>query len=133
MQPLYTAVVLMSIAACSHDPHSVCPFGEQREIVDSLYFGSARGEGVVTREEWQAFVDELVTPRFAQGFTILDARGQYRTAQGEIQREPAWVLQLVHAEGAASEAAIREIRTAYQTRFKQEAVLRVRQRGCVSF
>jgi hypothetical protein len=39
----------------------------------------------------------------------------------------------VHAEDVATEAAISEIRTAYQTQFKQEAVLRVRSKACVSF
>jgi len=67
------------------------------------------------------------------GVTVVEAAGQYRTAAGIIQHEPSWVLQLVHAEDAATEAAIREIRMAYQSQFKQEAVLRMRSKACVSF
>ena len=102
-------------------------------MIDSLYFGGAYPDGMVTREQWQQFVDRAVTPRFPQGLTVWEAAGQYRTLAGIIQHEPSWVLQLVHADDGAAEAAIREIRTAYQTQFKQEAVLRVRSKACVSF
>jgi hypothetical protein len=102
-------------------------------VVDSLYFGGAYPDGVVTRDQWAEFVDRVVTPRFAQGLTVWEAAGQYRTSAGIIQHEPSWVLQLVHADDAQSEAAIREIRSTYQSQFKQEAVLRVRSKACVSF
>ena len=87
----------------------------------------------MTAEQWQQFVDSIVTPRFPEGLTVLQATGQYRTHAGVIQHEPSWVLQLIHADGAQSEAAIREIRTAYRKQFEQESVLRVRTKGCVSF
>ena len=102
-------------------------------MVDSLYFGGAYPDRVVTPEQWKEFVDRVVTPRFPQGLTAWETSGQYRTAAGVIQREPSWILQLVHADDGASEAAIREIRAAYQTQFKQESVLRVRSKACVSF
>ncbi len=126
-------LLLVSLEACAFHPHSRCPLGEQSFVIDSLYFGGAYSDGVVTPIEWQTFVDDVVTPRFPQGFTVLTAAGQYRTAAGMIQHEPSWVLQLVHADDAASEAAIRDIRAAYQAQFRQEAVLRVRSQGCVSF
>jgi len=102
-------------------------------VVDTLYFGGAYPDGVVTPAQWRDFVDSVVTPRFPEGLTMIEAAGQYRTAAGVIQHEPSWVLQLVHADGAAIEAAIREIKTSYQRQFKQEAVLRVRSKACVSF
>ena len=110
-----------------------CAVGERLSVVDSLYFGGAYPGGVVTAEQWQQFVDSIVTPRFPEGLTVLQATGQYRTHAGVIQHEPSWVLQLIHADGAQSEAAIREIRTAYRKQFEQESVLRVRTKGCVSF
>ena len=102
-------------------------------VVDSLYFGGAYPDGMVTSEQWKEFVDRVVTPRFPQGLAAWEASGQFRTSVGAIQREPSWILQLVHAEDGASEAAIREIRTEYQTQFKQESVLRVRSKACASF
>ena len=87
---------------------------------------------MVTVEQWQEFVDSVVTPRFPEGLTVWQAAGQYRNNSGVIQHEPSWVLQLIHADGAHSEVAIREIRRAYRKRFEQESVLRLRAKGCVS-
>jgi hypothetical protein len=125
--------VLLLVFGCASHPYVRCQPGERAAVVDSLYFGGQYPDGVVTREQWQAFVDRVVTPRFPEGLTVWEAAGQYRTAAGVIQHEPAWVLQLVHADDGAVEAAIREIRASYQTQFKQEAVLRVRSNACVSF
>jgi hypothetical protein len=127
------ALLFLLLAACASGPGTVCEPGERATIVDTLYFGSQYSDGVVTRVQWQEFVDRVVTPRFPEGLTVWRAAGQYRTAAGVIQHEPAWVLQLVHADTSATEAAIREIRASYQTQFKQEAVLRVRSKACVSF
>jgi hypothetical protein len=122
-----------ALGACASTPHQTCGAGERLSVVDTLYFGGAYPGGVVTAEQWQQFVDSVVTPRFAEGLTVWQAAGQYRTHAGEIQHEPSWVLQLLHADGAPTEVAIHEIRTAYRKQFAQEAVLRVRAKGCVSF
>ncbi len=123
----------LALGACASTPHPTCAVGERLSVVDSLYFGGAYTGGVVTAEQWQQFVDSVVTPRFPEGLTILQAAGQYRTNAGVIQHEPSWVLQLIHADGAQHEGAIREIRMAYRKQFEQESVLRVRAHGCVSF
>ena len=126
-------VLALALGACASRLPQTCVVGERLSVVDSLYFGGAYPSGVVTAEQWQQFVDSIVTPRFPEGLTVLQATGQYRTHAGVIQHEPSWVLQLIHADGAQSEAAIREIRTAYRKQFEQESVLRVRTKGCVSF
>ena len=127
---LLTAVLA---TACAPASYVSCQTGERSSVVDTLYFGGEYADGVVTRAQWKEFVDSVVTPRFPEGLTVIEAAGQYRTAAGVIQHEPSWVLQLVHADDAGTEAAIREIRRAYQTQFKQEAVLRMRSKACVSF
>ena len=126
-------VLALALGACASRLPQTCVVGERLSVVDSLYFGGAYPGGVVTAEQWQQFVDSIVTPRFPEGLTVLEATGQYRTHAGVIQHEPSWVLQLIHADGAQSEAAIREISTAYRKQFEQESVLRVRTKGCVSF
>ena len=126
-------VLALALGACASTPRQTCAVSEQLNVVDSLYFGGAYSGGLVTAEQWQQFVDSVVTPRFPEGLTALQATGQYRTNAGVIQHEPSWVLQLIHADGEQSEVAIREIRTAYRKQFDQESVLRVRTKGCVSF
>lgn len=88
-----------------------------------LFFGqSIPGGGVVGRAEWQAFVDREVTPRFPQGLTVLQAEGQWRNAQGGIDREASRVLLLLLPPEAARGPQMDELRSRYRQQFQQEAV-----------
>ena len=57
-----------------------------------LFFGTARPDGVVTKEEFLVFIDQEVTPRFPDGLTILDGHGQFRGADGVLVKENSFVL-----------------------------------------
>jgi hypothetical protein len=82
--------------------------------------------GLVDEPGWRAFVAEVVTPRFPEGLTVFDARGQYRFPEtGRIVREDTRVLLLLHDGGAAANAAIAEIVADYRRRFAERSVLRV--------
>lgn len=98
-----------------------------------LYFGTDKPEGEVSSEDWQAFVEEVVTPRFPQGLTVWPAYGQWRMASGEIIQEGTYVLHVMHLGEPGRDIAIQEIIEAYKSRFEQEAVLRVQDDVCVSF
>ena len=76
--------------------------GGTAQVQDTLYFGMSKKDGVVTDAEWQAFVDEAITPRFPDGLTVFDARGQWRGADGAIGRERSKALLIVHAPGPES-------------------------------
>ena len=94
-------------------------------VQTDLYLGLGRGDGgEVQPAEFQAFLDEEVTPRFPDGLTVLEARGQWRS-RGSLVREPARVLVVVHPPGPEADAAIEAIRADYRRRFAQESVLRV--------
>ena len=93
-----------------------------------LYFGrSIPGGGLVTDEQWEQFLAEIVTPRFPDGFTILKGVGQYREKSGKIISEPSQILVFLYASKSKNEsrAKIEEIRKEYVKRFKQESVMRV--------
>ena len=73
------------------------PPGSQALLRSELYFGRLKPDGsVVTDAEWRAFVVEHVTPRFPDGFTVLDAVGQYRTRAGELKTEPTKIFIVIH-------------------------------------
>ena len=76
---------------------------------------------------------KVVTPRFPKGLTSSRASGQWLSADGEIVREDSHVLQLLHADDAPTENAIRELVDVYKTQFRQDAVLRIRSHTCASF
>lgn len=46
-------------------------------------------------------------------------------------RQPSHVLSLAHPPGAEAERAIRDLIAACKTRFRQEAVLRVKWTACI--
>lgn len=100
----------------------------------TLYFGLNRPAGKeITAAEWQQFVDGDVTPRFRDGLTVFDARGQWLGNDGKVAREASKALMLIHAKDATSETNIEALRNLYKTRFAQESVMRVDQPVCVQF
>jgi hypothetical protein len=93
-------------------------------VRSELLFGRLRPDGrIVSDAEWRAFVQDHVTPRFPDGFTVLDVVGQYRGRDGQIIAEPSKLLLIVHAPDTRPRTAIQEIRDAYRQLFQQESVL----------
>ncbi len=91
----------------------------------------------ITEQQWREFLDREVTPRFPDGLTVLDCRGQWRH-NGRIVREKSKVLYLLHplpkpGESDAADQKIEKIRSIYKERFHQDSVLRVTQPADVSF
>ncbi|HEY2454097.1 MAG TPA: DUF3574 domain-containing protein [Scandinavium sp.] len=100
----------------------------------TLYFGLSRPAGKdITPQEWQQFVDNDVTPRFRDGLTVFDARGQWLGNDGKVAREQSKALMLIHGKDAQSESNIDALRGVYKSRFAQESVMRVDQPVCVQF
>jgi len=87
----------------------------------------------VSDADWQSFVDETVTPRFPEGFTVLDASGQWRESNGKISHERSRILLVLHDANVTSLKKLEEIRDAYKRRFHQESVIRESSPAWVSF
>jgi len=100
-----------------------------------LLFGRAKPNGsMVTDEEFRAFLDEIITPRFPNGLTALPGAGQFRGSSGMTMREGAVFVILLYPTGNNdSNARIEEIRDIYRKTFAQESVLRIDGESCVSF
>lgn len=91
-----------------------------------VYFGMSKPDGSqVTAEQWQSFVNEVVTPRFPSGLSVVDTAGQWRNATDRIEHEPSKLLVLLHQPGVRYEGQVDEIREAYRQQFNQEAVMKV--------
>ena len=93
-----------------------------------LFFGTAKPDGTaVTEQEFVAFLDAVVTPRFPDGLTVVKADGQFRLASGEIIKEESFVLILLYPVEVFKDSskAINAIRRMYKDKFDQESVLRV--------
>jgi hypothetical protein len=129
------ALVLATLACtgCASLHAGSCGAGEQAMVEERLYFGTQTPDGTVTPAQWAQFLGEVVTPRFPQGLSVWPASGQWRSGDGSITREDAYVLDLLHPRDRANETAVREIVADYRRRFRQEAVMRVRTPACVAF
>jgi len=106
-------------------------------VETQLFFGTGRPDGgpAVTDRQFMAFVDKEVTPEFPGGLTVQSGRGQWRDANGRIEKERSYELILLYPVKAAgaSDRKIEEIRRAYEKAFAQEAVARVDDRTRADF
>jgi hypothetical protein len=122
---LVAALLFLLATGCAGTGPTVEPTpGTQALVRSELFFGRLKPDGsVVTDAEWRAFVAEHVTTRFPDGFTVIDALGQYRGRDGQIKEEPTKVLLIVHGPEPRLRAAIQELRDVYRRLFQQESVL----------
>jgi len=103
-----------------------------------LYFGTSRkGASPVSDQEFDAFLDAEITPRFPDGLTLLPGSGQFRGSDGKLVQERSMVVILFYPrkDGPEDSKKVDEIRGLYEKKFNQESVLRAdEQEGtCVSF
>jgi Protein of unknown function (DUF3574) len=110
-------VLALLLSACATAPMHVGVQG----ISDRLFCGrSIPGGGEVSDAEIEMFVDEVVTPRFPEGFTMWTATGSW-----EGKEEQTLVLEFLHPYGRRFDDEVREIAEEYRRRFRQESVMRV--------
>lgn len=100
-----------------------------------LYFGMSIPHGKpVTTTKFDAFVRTQVVPRFAEGFTLLNASGQWLdTETHQPLSESSKLLIRLHNADAGQEAAISDIIAAYKAQFHQQSVLRTDALVCAAF
>ncbi|MCQ4079788.1 DUF3574 domain-containing protein [Streptomyces sp. RB6PN25] len=103
----------------------------------TLFFGTQRPDGgpAVTEAEFQRFLDTQVTPRFPEGLTVDEGRGQYRDRYGVIEKERSYQVIVVYPTSATSSANdnLDSIRHLYDKSFRQESVGRIDEAVHASF
>ncbi len=99
-----------------------------------LFLGLARPNGEVSEAEFARFIEAEVTPRWKEGYTVLEGQGVWFSEQRQItEREPSRVLVRLHDGGPAASSGIEAIRDAYIGTFTQDAVLRTDRMACADF
>lgn len=99
----------------------------------NLYFGrNISGIGEVTEQQFREFAREVVTPRFPDGLTLLDALGQFYDGK-RVVRERSKLLVLLVPDSAGIAVKVGQIVQAYKHRFRQQSVLRTEKALCLSF
>ncbi|MEX1110111.1 MAG: DUF3574 domain-containing protein [Dongiaceae bacterium] len=86
-----------------------------------LYFGLKTDEGAgVSEQAWAHFLAEVITPRFPDGLTVLNAYGQsddHGPEAGMVIAQGTRMLILVHPADDAAATAVAEIKAAWNERF----------------
>jgi hypothetical protein len=111
-----------------------CAVGDTGLVRDLVYFGRNRPDGgTVSDAEWLGFLDSVVTPRFPNGFTVVEGTGQWKGQSGAVERERSAIITLLHTGSATDRDAVAQVAGEYKRRFHQEAVLRERSPACARF
>jgi hypothetical protein len=120
------------IATAGHAQPFECK-GEQRQVAE-LWFGRKIGDRIaVTESKWARFVDREITPRFPDGLSVVDAKGQWRDAErNKIVREPSKLVTIV-LSGKGDNERLQAIIDAYKRQFRQQSVGLVVRPACVAF
>ena len=110
-----------------------CTVGEPM-VETMLFLGMARPGGEVSEAEFGRFIEAEVTPRWKEGYTILQGQGLWYSEQRKLtEREPSRVLVRFHDGGQGASSDIEAIRAAYIRNFTQDAVLRTDRPTCADF
>jgi len=98
-------------------------------------FGRKIGNRIaVTESRWARFVDREITPRFPDGLSVVDAKGQWRDRERNvIVHEPSKLVTIVLPGDPADQIQLGEIIEAYKRRFKQQSVGVIVRPACVAF
>ncbi len=126
-------LAVAALLATSAQARTTCPAGLQPARTAELFFGLEEGGRLLSDAEWTGFVDTEVTPRFPDGLTVWDARGQWRPPHGTLTHEPSRVMLIVLTGRHDERARLAAVIGAYKTRFHQLSVLLVEHSDCASF
>lgn len=115
---------------------SSCPENMDEFTEFNVYFGQEKGDGsTVSEDEWMVFLADIVTPRFPDGLTVLDARGQwFDSSEDRLYRESTKLLNVLVPMGATDTGitSVQEISDAYKKRFDQQAVFYTALTACAA-
>lgn len=135
MRRTFLLAALLALGACT--PPAVqtaapaCAGPLKPAIEVDLYFGRNIDKGrEVSEAEWAAFLNEEVTPRFPDGLSVLDVRGQYRNPDGRIERERTKLLVVVVFDAPAHGPKVQAVIDAYAGRYGQHSVFRIEHAVC---
>ena len=117
-------------ASAVAQPDLQCSGDQKPWMVAELLFGRSH----VSDAAWDRFLSAEVTPRFPDGLTVYDARGQWRNPQTKkISRERSKVVMIAMPPADDNQTRLQNVIDAYKTKFKQQSVGLILRPSCVSF
>jgi hypothetical protein len=98
-------------------------------LLVKLYFGQS-GDA----RAWDQFLAGTVTPRFPDGFTVYDARGQWTDPKSKgLIREASKVIEIATPDTPQVRTSVADIARDYRAKFRQHSVGIVTSASCATF
>ena len=112
-----------------------CHGAEKPREVAELFFGRRMGaQGFISEGAFRRFVAREITPRFPDGLTVLETRGQWRDPGGtRTIREPSNLVIIAMPGRPEDHDHLAQIAEAYKKKFRQQSVGIVVRPAYVSF
>ena len=135
---------LLALAGCAAVPTPPAPSppayvcllpSEQRMLVAELFFGrDIKGRAPLTDAEWAAFIENIITPNFPDGFTVFDGEGQWRNPRtGHIARAPTKVLLVAAPRTPDLARRLSAVIDTFKSQFHQQSVGLITRDSCAAF
>lgn len=128
---IYVALAGLALAGCATAPKPACPVG-QAQMRTAQLFLEAKAPARLSDADLRRFVEQEVTPRFPNGVTMVAGGGRWKGAQNRMIRDAAKVVLIVLPAKGDPQASVEAVRTAYRTRFNQNAVVVMPPPACVA-
>ena len=129
------SLAVLLLTGCVHAALPGCGGHGKPILTAELLFGRNIGvHEAVSDADWARFLAEEATPRFPEGLTVVDAKGQWHDrSRGAIIRERSKMVTIVLPDEPGGRERLSALAEAYKRRFRQESVLTVLRPACVSF
>ncbi|MGZ5059815.1 MAG: DUF3574 domain-containing protein, partial [Methylobacter sp.] len=102
--------------------------------LNRFYFGMNKPTGgAVSDREFNQFLQQEISSRFPKGLTLFEAKGQWQSANGTIERENSRVVEIVCDDTPDNRDKVAAIAARYKALFAQEAVMVIKSRPEVVF
>ena len=136
LKPIVAVLLLgFGLVSSAFGQGASCPPPAKPMVRAELYFGRNIGGRVgISERQWARFLAREITPRFPDGLTVLDARGQWRDPARRVPvHEPTKLVIIVAADDADTRRRLAEVAASYKKRFSQRSILLVLNPVCAAF
>jgi hypothetical protein len=135
LAPLVISILLLTPATSAAAEPLTCGHSQEPRVVLQLLFGRGQGNaGRIAQADWGDFVARELTPRFPDGFTVIDSTGQWLNPKRRIIiRETSEVVEIVLPGDTYDASKVDAVIDAYKRRFRALSVGLIVQTACVRF
>jgi uncharacterized protein DUF3574 len=132
---IIVSILLLTSATSAAAETVTCGHSQEPRVVLQLLFGRGKGDaGGITQADWSGFVAHELTPRFPDGFTVIDSTGQWlNPTRRVITKEASKVVEIVLPSDTYDASKIDAVIDAYKREFRVLSVGLIVQTACVRF